>query len=99
MNKDHPILGFILGLLVPVLGMYLYYLLKFMSEHISVADSLNLLKNNHYMIPKVISLGLITCIPLITYYKNRKRMKTLKGIFAAIIIYGLIAVMYRFNIL
>lgn len=51
------------------------------------------------MIPKVISLGLIACIPLITYYKNRKMFQTLKGVFAAIIFYALIAVMYKLNVL
>ncbi len=70
-----------------------------MPQNVSLADFLYLLKTNKSNISKVISLGLIACIPLITYYKNRKLFLTLKGIFAAIIIYALLAVAYKFNIL
>lgn len=99
MNRDHFGLGLVLGLVVPVFGMYLFYLIKFTAEHSGLSDFMFMLKNNHYMISRVISLGLIATIPLITYYKNRKRMQTLKGIFLAIILYALTAVVYRFNLI
>ncbi len=51
------------------------------------------------MIPKIISLGLLATIPLITFYKNRKLHATLKGIFVAIMLYGIVAVLYKFNML
>jgi hypothetical protein len=92
-------MGFILGMIVPIFGISLLYVFKYMPQNVSVADYIYLLKTNKPNISKVISLGLIACIPLITYYKNRKAFQTLKGIFVAIIIYGLIAVAYKFNFL
>jgi hypothetical protein len=70
-----------------------------MPDDISISDFLLMIKMNHYIIPKIISLGLIACIPLITYYKNRKKYNTLKGVFLSIIIYALVAVLYKFNVL
>jgi hypothetical protein len=99
MIKNNAAFGFLLGLLIPIVGILLFYMLKFMPQNVSLNDFIYLIKTNHNMIPKVISLGLIACIPLITYYKNRKLYLTLRGIFIAIILYALLAVLYKFNVL
>ena len=70
-----------------------------MPQNVSLSDFIYLLKSNKPNISKVISLGLIACIPLITYYKNRKLYVTLKGVFIAIAVYALIAISYKFNLL
>lgn len=70
-----------------------------MPQNVSLTDFIFLLKTNKPNISKVISLGLIACIPLITYYKNRKLYLTLRGIFIAIILYALLAVAYKFHLL
>lgn len=99
MNKDHFILGIVLGLVVPILGIAVLYTIKFVPQNISVSDFILLLQKNKSNIPKVISLGMIACIPLIAYYNNRKCMRTLKGIFLSILIYALLAVAYKFRLL
>ncbi|HOZ51955.1 MAG TPA: hypothetical protein PLU17_08870 [Chitinophagaceae bacterium] len=99
MIRNNIYFGFLLGVIVPLLGILFLFVIKYMPQNVSLADFLYLLKTNKSNISKVISLGLIACIPLITYYKNRKLFLTLKGIFAAIIIYALLAVAYKFNIL
>lgn len=99
MLRNHPLFGFILGILVPLFGIFLLYLYKYMPQNVSLADFIFLLKTNKPNISKVISLGLIACIPLITYYKNRKMYKTLQGVFAAIILYALLAVGFKFHLL
>ena len=99
MNKDNFLLGVFLGIVVPLFGILLYYVLKYMPDNISMSDFLLMIKMNHYIIPKIISLGLIACIPLITYYKNRRQYTTLKGVFLSIILYALMAVLYKFNVL
>lgn len=70
-----------------------------MPQNVSLIDFYYLLQSNKPNISKVISLGLIACIPLITYYKNRRLYNTLKGIFISILFYALLAVAYRFNLL
>jgi hypothetical protein len=99
MIRNNIFFGFILGLLVPLFGMTLFYVIKYLPQNVSLIDFIYLLKGNKPNISKVISLGLIACIPLITYYKNRRLYETLKGIFGAIILYALIAMAYRFNFL
>ncbi|MBK7763605.1 MAG: hypothetical protein IPI46_09565 [Bacteroidetes bacterium] len=99
MNKNHIFFGFIAGSIVPLLGIFLLYTFKYMPQNVSLTDFLYLLKNNKSNISKVISLGLIACIPLITYYRNRKLYQTLQGIFIAIALYALLAIAYRFRFL
>ncbi len=99
MIRNNPVFGFILGILVPLFGILLLFVIKYMPQNVSLAEFIYLLKTNKPNISKVISLGLIASIPLITYYKNRKLFKTLKGIFAAILLYALIAVAFKFNFL
>jgi uncharacterized membrane protein len=98
MNRDNFFLGLLAGLIVPLLGVIMVYIYKYLPQNVSLSDFIYLVKTNKSNIPKVISLGLIACIPLIAFYNNRKRFTTLKGIFVSIILYGLIAVAYKFNI-
>ncbi len=98
MQRNSFWLGLLLGLLVPLVGMYMLYLLKFMSQQVSLADYVMMVKRNRYMIPKVLSLGMIAEIPLITYYKNRRKSSTLNGVFVAIMVYALVIVAYKFNV-
>ncbi len=98
MNKDNFFLGVIAGIVVPILGILMLYVFKYIPQNVSLDDFIYLVKTNKSNIPKVISLGLIACIPLIAYYNNRKRYSTLKGIFLSIMIYALLAVAYKFHI-
>ena len=98
MNKDNFYLGVIAGIVVPILGILMLYVFKYIPQNVSLDDFIYLVKTNKSNIPKVISLGLIACIPLIAYYNNRKRYSTLKGIFLSIMIYALLAVAYKFHI-
>ena len=98
MNKDNFFLGVIAGLVVPILGILMLYVFKYIPQNVSLDDFIYLVKTNKSNIPKVISLGLIACIPLIAYYNNRKRYSTLKGIFLSIMIYALLVVAYKFHI-
>ena len=99
MNRDQLFFGFILGIIIPIFGILLFYVFKYVPYNVPLMDFVNLLKTNTHLIPKILSLGLIACIPLITYYKNRRRNKTLTGIFIAILLYALIIVLYKFNFL
>lgn len=98
MNRDNFFLGVLAGLIVPLIGVIMVYVYKYLPQNVSISEFIYLVKTNKNNIPKVISLGLIACIPLIAYYNNRKRYTTLKGIFVSIVLYGLIAVGYKFHI-
>ena len=97
MLRDNFWWGILMGLIVPLLGLSLVYTIRFMPKNISVSDFFFLLKTNRHLIPKVISLGLIACIPLITWYRNRRCYTTLKGIFVSIMLYAVLAIGYKLN--
>lgn len=75
------------------------YLLRYSGDNVTITRFLQLMRDNPRTISSTISLGLIACIPLFTYYRNRKLYKTLYGIFAAVAIYAVIVVVYRFNLI
>lgn len=99
MIRNNPIFGFFICVAATIFGVMLMYVLKYVPENVSLADFFFMLKTNRFNISKVISLGLLANIPLITYYKNRKQFETLKGIFVAIILFALIAISYKLNLL
>lgn len=99
MNRDSLFFGIIAGLIVPFLGMLMVFALRHLPQHQSFSDFIYLMKSNHQNIPRVISLSMIACIPLITYYKNRRRYQTLKGIFISIMFFVVLVVLYKFNML
>lgn len=86
-----------MGFLVTLAGMFMLYVMKFMPQNVSISEAIYLLKVNKNNVPKVLSLSLLANIPLITYFKNRYRYKTLKGIFIIIILIEIIAVLYKLN--
>lgn len=98
-NRDSLPFGILLGLIVPLIGMLMVYALRDLPQHHSFSDFIYLMQSNHQNIPRVISLSMIACIPLITYYKNRHRYQTLKGVFISIMLFVLLAVLYKFNML
>ena len=99
MVRDNIFFGLIMGLLIPLLGMLFFFVIKYVPQNVSLVDFYYLMKSNKTNISKVISLGLIACIPLITFYKNRRCYKTLQGVFVAIIVYGIFAVAFKYHFL
>ncbi len=97
MHRNNYFFGFFLGIIIPLLGMVMVYMLRYMPQNVSVAYFIELLQQNPRAVSSTISLGLIACIPLFTFYKNRKLYKTLYGIFVAVGIYAIIVVGYKFD--
>lgn len=86
-----------MGLVVPILGMAMVYTISYMPGNISVDGFFILLKTNRHLIPKVMSLGLLAYIPLITWYRNRRCYATLNGIFVLLLLYAVLVIGFKFN--
>jgi hypothetical protein len=99
MLRNNHFFGFMLGIVIPFMGFVLVYMFRYMLKGVTVDFFLQLLHQNPRAISSTISLGLITCIPLFTYYRNRRLYKTLYGIFAAVILYAAIMIVYRFELI
>ncbi|MFN3665181.1 MAG: hypothetical protein ACK4S0_03420 [Sediminibacterium sp.] len=92
-KKDHLRLGLILGFLAPVLGFFVYYLVKF--RLFSFEEFLQLIRKNPSMLTGIISLSLIANAIVFTLYINRQKDQTAKGVFIATCIYALVALSFK----
>lgn len=98
MLRNNYFFGILLGAVVPLLGVTLVYVIRYMPRDVSLPYFLELMQDNPRTISATLSLGLLACIPLFTYYKNRRLMKTLYGIFIPVVIYAIIVLVYRFGL-
>lgn len=94
MKRNTPILGFIIGLLLPLAGMFVVYLVW--GEHQGIGEFARIVAAQKGMSAKVVLLGvLINLIPFA--YCNIKRLDyTMKGIFIATMLYALLVVLIKF---
>jgi len=85
-KKDNIRLGLILGLIGPVIGLFIIYFLKFSS--VSFGDFLEQFLHTRKLITSIGSLCLLANVVFFTIYINTQRDQTAKGIFITTLIYG-----------
>lgn len=88
-KKDNLPLGIVLGLLTPVIGFFLYYLLVFLPKHIGLGEFITVLAANRQMIPKVISICLVLNGLVFYLYTQKRKDVTAKGIFLVTMLYAI----------
>ncbi|TAM99510.1 MAG: hypothetical protein EPN39_06390 [Chitinophagaceae bacterium] len=94
-KKDDLWLGLILGILGPVVGFLIFYLIKFLPLGQSIAAYLNLFKDNSFLIPKVISLSLLVNGVTFFLYTQYRKDETSRGILVATLIYAIIIIVFK----
>jgi hypothetical protein len=87
LTKDNLKLGLVLGLIGPILGLLVVYLIKY--SELAFADFFELFINTKSMITAIGSLSLLANVVLFTLYVNTHRDNTAKGIFIVTLIYGI----------
>jgi len=94
-KKDNLRLGMILGLVAPLLSLVVYYFVKFYPLY-TVRDFLSFIQSNKTQITAISVPCLVLNIVLFTVYINSHRDKTAKGVFAATLIYAIVALLFKF---
>ena len=94
-KKDNLRLGLVLGLVAPVVSLVIYYFVKFYPTF-SFGDFLTFVRTNRGQVTAVSVPCLVLNIALFTIYINSHRDNTAKGIFAATLIYAIIALVFKF---
>ena len=94
-KKDNIRLGLVLGLVAPVLSLAIYYFVKFYPLY-TVHDFLSFIANNKSQVTAISVPCLVLNIALFTIYINSHRDNTAKGIFAATLIYAILALLFKF---
>ncbi len=97
LKKDNLPLGLVLGLIGPVIGLFVIYSIKFSST--SLGDFLAEFFSNNKLITSIGSLALLANVIMFTIYVNTHRDKTAKGIFAITLVFGIgILILKLFNL-
>jgi len=94
MKRDAPILGFIIGLLLPFLGVFIMYLLWGHGE--SFGTFLHALTRLKGMASKVFTLGLLINLFPFVYCVFKRYDYALRGVFIATMLYALLIVLIMF---
>ncbi len=94
MKRNVPALGLVIGLVFPILGMLVMYLIKFNGTPFN--GFVNALVHDHKVAAMILSLSLLAnAIPFI-YYTNKRLDLTARGILIATMLYAVLIVMLRF---
>lgn len=95
MKRNVPLLGLVLGIVFPMLGMLVMYLIKF-HDTTTMGDFFKAMISNHKVASMVLSLSLLAnAIPFI-YYTNKRLDLTARGILIATMLYAVLIVLLRF---
>src|ERR1700744_2492213 len=94
MKVNKPILGLIIGLILPSVGMAIMYLIWAHGSSVSVFASE--LLSNHDLASKVLSLSLLINILPFSYYTSKRLDNTARGILIATVLYFVFIVLLKF---
>lgn len=89
LKKDNLRLGLALGILGPMLGLVVVWLVKDEFNGLPFGDFIDLFLNDNKIITSIGALCLLANAVLFTAYINTHRDKTAKGIFVTTLIYGI----------
>ena len=90
--KDHFLAGFVPGLLLPLIGVYIYYLLFF--SFMGFNGFHNHLVRNDLLLP-VISLGVILNLALFFLFYQFEKDHSARGVIGATFIYAFIVLYFK----
>ncbi|WP_037361504.1 hypothetical protein [Asinibacterium sp. OR53] len=93
LKKDNLKLGLVLGFIAPVAGLFGYYLVRF--RLFSLKDFFEVLMAQKSLLTAIISISLMANALVFTFYINRRKDKTAKGVFVATCIYALISLFIK----
>jgi len=94
MKRNVPIFGFIIGLLLPVVGLFIVYGLWGHGE--GIVSFVRSLKAQPGLASKVMTLSLLTNLVPFVYYTSKRLDYTARGIFIATMLYAMVVVLVKF---
>lgn len=94
MKRNVPILGLIIGILFPMIGVLIMYLVRF--KGVPFGEYITNLFNNGKLGSMVLSLStLLNIIPFL-YYTSKRLDLTARGILVATMLYAVLFVLIKF---
>ncbi len=91
-KKDHFLWGFVPGLIMPLIGYYLYYLAMF--SYMTFTDfNRHLLRSGLFV--SVLSLGVILNLALFFLFYTRESDRSARGVIAATFVYAFMVLYFK----
>lgn len=87
LTRDSLVLGIIIGLIAPLLGLVILYNINFPS--ITFGEFIEYFISQNRLITSLGSLSLLANVIFFTIYINTRRDKTAMGIFSITLVYGI----------
>lgn len=94
-RRDAVPLGFWLGLLFPSTGFCLFYVLKIHPLGEGFIEYLSLFRNNVSLIPKILSLSVLSNAVIFFLYTQFRKDRTSRGILIATLIYAVVIIWFK----
>ena len=94
LKRDNIKIGLLIGLLMPLVGILVFYVWKFSS--VSFAEFWSYLGANKNLITSISVICLFLNVVVFTLYINTKRDETAKGVFAITVVFGIAALIFKF---
>lgn len=95
LKQDKLSLGILLGLLAPVVGLLIYYLVTFLPRDQSLSDFFSMLRQNRHLLPKLISICLLANGVVFYLYTRKRRDLTARGIFLITMLYAIVILLLK----
>ena len=95
LNKDNLRFGLLLGLIAPLLGLIIYYLAQFRNVT-SLGGFFYYVVTEKALLTAVISVLLVANAGVFTWFVNKRKDRTAKGVFISTCIYGVAALVWKF---
>jgi len=94
MKRNVPLFGLVIGIVFPMIGMMVMYLVKFTGTPFN--EFIQTMVANHKVAAMVLSLSLLAnAIPFI-FYTNKRLDLTARGILIATMLYAVVIVLLKF---
>lgn len=94
-KKDNFLLGIVLGLIAPLMGILLFKFVKFSVFSFKETFEYMMLEPGFKTLTVALTLSLLLNALLFTIYINSSKDKTAKGIFVLTVIYGLLVLIIK----
>lgn len=94
MRRNVPILGFLIGLVTPLLGLFIMYLLW--GQHQGIVEFVRLTFRLSGQASKVFTLSLLANILPFVFFTSKRLDYSARGVFIATMIYAMFIVLVKF---
>lgn len=94
MKRNLPVLGFIIGIIMPLIGYLVVFLV--LGQGQSLGQFSANMAGNHPNLAKVLSLSILANLLPFIYYTNKRLDLTARGIFIATMLYALVILLLKY---